>query len=165
MTKVYVSIPEDRMRILKKKKDWVERIEEYGNVRISLNEHVEIEGEDPLNVMRVQNVIKALGRGFSLNEALYLLDDEYRLEIIDVKFFAGRSRARERELKGRVIGTKGKMKRIIENFTGTKIAIYGKTVSIIGRWRDVEIARQAVEMILKGAQHQSVHRFLERHRI
>ncbi|HDH91368.1 MAG TPA: RNA-processing protein, partial [Candidatus Aenigmarchaeota archaeon] len=126
---------------------------------------VEIESEDPLNVIRVQNVIKALGRGFGLKEALYLLDDEYRLEIINVKFFAGKSKARERELKGRVIGTKGKMKRIIENFTGTKLAIYGKTVSIIGRWKDVEIAKQAIEMILKGAQHQTVYRFLERHRI
>jgi len=155
-------MPKDRIEILKRKKEWVRKIEELGNVKLKINELVEVEGE-PLDVYRAQNVLKALARGFHIDDALFLLDEQYRLEIINVKQYA-KTRERMVELKGRVIGTKGKFKRIIEEFTGTKIAVHGKTISIIGRWEDVELARQAIDMILRGAQHQTVYRFLELHR-
>jgi ribosomal RNA assembly protein len=41
------------------------------------------------------------------------------------------------------------------------IAIYGKTVSLIGELENVMVAREAVEMILKGSRHKSVYSFLE----
>jgi ribosomal RNA assembly protein len=67
-------------------------------------------------------------------------------------------------LKGRVIGTNGKTKKLIENFTETKLAIYGKTICIIGRWDRVVIAKKSIEMLLSGRLHTTVYRFLEKQR-
>jgi len=161
--KCYVNIPEEKIRLLKRKK-WIERIKSFLKVEIKTNDQVEIEG-DSLDVLKAREIIKAIGRGFNLEDALNLLDDDYRLEIIEISPFAGKSRSRKIELKGRVIGREGKMKKIIENFTNTKIAVYGKTVSIIGRWDSVLIARKAIQMLLEGAMHQTVYRFLEENRV
>lgn len=46
--------------------------------------------------------------------------------------------------------------------TGTHVSIYGKTVSIIGDMEHLQIAKEAVEMILDGARHKTVYSFLER---
>ncbi|MCD6371677.1 MAG: RNA-processing protein [Candidatus Aenigmarchaeota archaeon] len=163
MSKDYILIPRDRLEILKKHKEWIERLEKLGNVKIEINEEIVIESKDPLSIIRAKNVLRAFGRRFDFETCLNLLDDEYRLEIINVSEYS-KSKNRQRELKGRVIGSKGKMKKAIEYFTNTKIAVYGKSVSIIGRWEDVEIARKAIEMILNGAMHQTVYKFLEEHR-
>jgi ribosomal RNA assembly protein len=81
--------------------------------------------------------------------------------IVDIKEWAGRSRSRLATLRGRVIGTGGKTKRLIQRYTGARLAIYGKTVAIMGEWAAVELARQAVEMLLAGRAHSTVYRFLE----
>ncbi len=158
----YLKIPEERLELLKKKREWIDQLEKLGGVKVSLNEEVCIEGDDPLKVLRVKEVLRAFGRGFSFDDALLLLDEDYYLLIIDVKSFAGKSRSRLATLKGRVIGTGGKTKRRIEECTNTRLAIYGKTVSIVGKWEDVEKARKAVEMLLQGRMHSTVYRYLEK---
>ena len=50
---------------------------------------------------------------------------------------------------------------IIVDMAEVDIAIYGKTVSLIGELENVMVAREAVEMILKGSRHKSVYSFLE----
>jgi len=159
-----IRIPEERMRKLRRNKKWKDTLQRFFSVNVELNEEVRIDGEDPLQVIKVKEIIKAFGRGFDFDTALNLSDDEYYLEIIDVKDFAGKSRNRQIVLKGRVIGKEGKMKRLIEEYTNTKIAVYGKTVSIIGKWQNIRVAREAIEMLLSGAMHTTVQRFLERKR-
>jgi ribosomal RNA assembly protein len=107
-------------------------------------------------------VIQAFGRGFDFNAAMNLLDEEYYLETIEIKDYTGKSRSRMITLKGRVIGTKGKTKKLIENYTQTKLAIYGKTICIIGKWDRVMIAKKAIDMLLSGKLHTTVYRFLEK---
>jgi len=48
--------------------------------------------------------------------------------------------------------------------TATEISVYGKTVGIIGTIEQVKIAREAVEMLIKGVSHESVFSFLEKKR-
>ena len=48
--------------------------------------------------------------------------------------------------------------------TATEISVYGKTVGIIGTVEQVKIAREAIEMIIKGVSHESVFSFLEKKR-
>ena len=43
-------------------------------------------------------------------------------------------------------------------------ALYGHTVSLIGESLRIAIAREAVEMLLRGSGHKTVYRFLERKR-
>lgn len=157
----YVAITEERMKILKKDEKWEEQLKELSDAKIELNDDVFIESEDPFQVLRVKEVIKAFGRGFDFETALNLLDEEYFLDIIEVKEFSGKSRKRQIVLKGRVIGREGKMKKMIEKYCDVKIAIYGKTISILGRWNNLSKARRAIEMILNGAMHTTVYRFLE----
>ncbi|MDT7858939.1 MAG: KH domain-containing protein [Candidatus Aenigmarchaeota archaeon] len=156
-----VVLTEERAKMLRNKKEWVEKIERLSNCKISLeDQEVTIEGNDPITVLRVKEVFRALNRGFDLNTALYLLDENYFLDIIDVKDY-GKSRERQIQLKGRVIGKEGSIKRMIEEKTGTKICVHGKTISIIGRWENLQVARKAIEMLLEGKMHSSVQKFLE----
>ena len=128
------------------------------NCEFHFDETVEIESDDPLKVFRVKEVVKAFGRGFNVDNALNLLDEQFYLEIIEIE---SKSKDRIAVLKGRIIGREGGTKKIIEKISGAKISIYGKTISIIGRWDEVQIAREAVNLILSGSKHSTVYRFLK----
>jgi len=156
-----VVLTEEKAKMLRSKKEWIEKIEKLSNCKISLeDQEVTIEGEDPIIVLRVKEVFRALNRGFDLESALYLLDESYFLEVINVKDY-GKTRNRRIELKGRVIGTRGTIKRMIEEMTKTKISVHGNTIAIIGRWDNLLLAKKAIEMILEGKMHSTVKRFLE----
>ena len=159
--KEIVVLTEDKAKMLKIKKDWVEKIEKLSNCKISLeNQEVIIEGEDPIIVLRIKEVFKALNRGFDLNSALFLLDESYYLEIINVKDY-GKTKNRRIVLKGRVIGKGGSIKKMIEDKTQTNICVHGDTIAIIGKWENLLLAKKAIEMILEGKMHSTVKRFLE----
>ena len=158
----FVRITEERIKILKKNKKFIEQLQKLSETKIKLNEEISLESEDSLKILRVKLVLQAFGRGFDFDTALNLLDEDFYLECINIKEFTGKSRTRMTTLKGRVIGTKGKTKKMIEKFSETKIAIYGKMISIIGRWEGLSIAKQAIEMLLQGSLHSTIYRFLER---
>jgi ribosomal RNA assembly protein len=161
----FLKIPEERKKILKGEVKTLEKLEKNTNSKISINEELSIECEDALMEMRLKEVFTAFSRGFDLNEALLLLDESYALETLSVKDFAGKSQKRQIVLKGRVIGREGKMRKTIERETETKIRIYGKTISIIGKWENVQIAKSMVEKLLRGAKHSSVYQFLQEQRV
>jgi ribosomal RNA assembly protein len=158
----FVRIPEERLKILKREKKFSEQLEKFTESKIRFNEEVAIECEDPLKILRIKQVIQAFGRGFDFDDAMNLLDEEYYLETVEIKDYTGKSRGRMITLKGRVIGTGGKTKKMIENYTETKLAIYGKTICIVGKWENVVVAKKAVEMFLSGRLHNTVYRFLEK---
>jgi len=159
----FISIPEERADILKTNAKFVRKLEELANVKITFVEgtDIQIESDDSIQMMHAKDVIKAFGRGFEFENALCLLDDEYGLCVIDVKEFSGRSTDRLNELKGRIIGREGKTKNIIEKATETKLSIYGKTISIMGKWSSVQFAKDAICLLLEGRRHGTVYRFLE----
>lgn len=158
----FVRIPEERLKFLRKNKKLREQLEKLSETKIKLDHEVSIESEDPLKILRVKQVVQAFGRGFDFVSVLNLLDEDFYLESINIKEFSGKSRTRLKTLKGRVIGTKGRTKKMIEQFTDAKIAVYGKTISIIGRWDGLRIAKRAIEMLLQGSLHSTVYKFLER---
>lgn len=157
-----IAIPEERMKIFKKN-ELKKKIEDLTNVKIETNGEIKIEG-DFFQTIRVKEVISAFGRGFDFEDALKLLDESYCVEIKNLKEYA-KSENRMKTLKGRVIGREGKIKKIIERETDTKISIYGKTISILGKIENVNIAKKAIEMILEGRKFGSALRFLEEKRI
>ncbi|MBI2547576.1 MAG: RNA-processing protein [Candidatus Aenigmarchaeota archaeon] len=160
----HLSIPKERLAILRKSNVWKERLKEFLDVGVDIKEDVEITG-DLFQVLRVKEILKAFGRGFLFEETLDLLDEDYFLDIIDISQFAGKSKKRQSILIGRVIGEGGVTKKMIEKLSMVKIAIYGKTVSIIGKPENIKIARGAVEMILFGSKHNSVYRFLKENKV
>ncbi|MCS7093643.1 MAG: KH domain-containing protein [Candidatus Aenigmarchaeota archaeon] len=160
--KEYVVLSEEKAKLLKKRQDWIKKIEELSNCKVEIeDQEARVEGEDQVSVLRVKEVIKALNKGFDLKTSLYLLDENYFLDVINLKEWSEK-RERRIQLKGRVIGKKGSFKKMIEEKTGTKIVIEGKTISIIGKWDGVNLARRSIEMLLEGRSHSTVQRFLER---
>jgi len=121
--------------------------------------------QDPTVLFRAKEIVTAIGRGFSPEHAFRLLeDDEAMLEMIDLRETVGRSQSDMKRLKGRVIGKEGKTRRIIEELTEANICVYGHTISIIGEIDQVEIAKEAVRMLIRGSLHGTVYRFLHRKR-
>ncbi|MCJ2519433.1 MAG: KH domain-containing protein [Candidatus Thermoplasmatota archaeon] len=119
--------------------------------------------EDPTMGLKAKDVVQAIGRGFSDEKAMELLEEDAFLRIFDIKDFT-HSRSRVMELKGRVIGSHGKTRRLIEELTGTSLSIYGHTVSIIGSTVQLNVSCRAVEMLLTGSEHASVYQYMERMR-
>ena len=132
-----------------------------GDIQITLTPTA----QDPTVLFRAKEVITAIGRGFSPEHAFRLLeDDETMLEVIDLRETVGRSQSDMKRLKGRVIGKEGKTRRIIEELTEANICVYGHTISIVGEIDQVEIAKEAVRMLIRGSLHRTVYRFLHRKR-
>ena len=116
---------------------------------------------DPLSATRV---IEAIGRGFSPQRARRLLDEGTALEVIDLRDFAGRSSNSLERIRGRVIGLKGKSRRVIEELTACHLSVYGRTVAIIGDASEVQLASQAVRSLATGSQHKTVYNTLQKAR-
>ncbi|MBI4163007.1 MAG: RNA-processing protein [Candidatus Aenigmarchaeota archaeon] len=150
-----VNIPKERIAVLigeygSSKKT----IEKETHTKILIEDEVIIEGES-LDVLTAENIVKAIGRGFSPENALKLADEEILLDIIHLP------KTDLERLRSRIIGAKGKARRTLEMLTDTNISVYGKTVSIIGKYENVFPAREAVEKLIKGFSHKSVYAFLE----
>ena len=157
-----VRIPSERMGVLIPAK---KNIEEKCKVSLDIlrEEYEIIIGGDPADVFFARDIVKAIGRGFTANEAFYLLKQDYNLIIISLKDIIGSEKSITR-LKGRVIGEKGKIKIMIEDATGATLSIYGNTISIIAQIDSMHYAKEAVEMLLDGAPHNTVINYLAKAR-
>jgi len=155
-----ILIPKKYRQLLKKDGSKIKKqIEEFTKTKLKINEEIEIDGES-FAVYQAKNILKAFGRGFSINDCLYLLEDEYGLEIINLSDYV-KSRERLKTLKGRIIGSDGKTKKFIEKYTEVKLSIVGKTVGIIGTWEKIEKGKEAVMRLIEGSSHKSLYRWLE----
>jgi len=160
-----IKIPKDRVAVLIGKKGVVKnKIQKLTKTHLIIDSKegdVTIESEDSFAAYNTQMIIKAIGRGFNPDIALLLIKEDYNLEIIDITEFTGKSKKKMQRLKARLIGTEGKAWKTVERLTDCHLAVYGKTVSIIGHAEEIELARQAVEDILKGAPHSNVYKFVQ----
>lgn len=118
---------------------------------------------DPVLALKARDIVQAMARGFSEERAFRLLDEDAYLEVLDIKDFA-HSKNRVAQIRARVIGTRGKTRRILEELTGVEVSVWGHTVALIGGAFEMAIAREAVVMLLRGSEHKTVYRFLERKR-
>lgn len=161
-----IKIPLERVPILIGKKGNIKReLQEKLNLKIKINSQsgiVEVIGDDGLNIHNGIVIIKAIARGFNPEIALLLLDDDYIFEQIDIFEYSRGSKDRLYELKSRLIGTEGKAKKTLENIANVHICVYGKTVSIIGLYKNVESAKKAILKLIGGSKHGKAYYFLEK---
>lgn len=169
----FLKIPRERVGVLigpegKTKKHIEDKLgvelqidSEAGDVSIAMAE----KAEDPSMLFKAKDLITAIGRGFSPEHAFRLVrDEEAMLDLIDLRSVFGRSDADIKRVQGRIIGMNGKTRRIIEELTDTSVSVYGHTVGIIGTMGQIQIAREAIEMLIKGSMHGTVYRYLHRKR-
>ena len=160
--KQVLNIPMARIAVvIGKNGETKKRIETETKTKIDISKEgeVTITADDSFNAWLTKSIIKAIGRGFSPDVALLLLD-EYVFELIEMKEWAKTEKAMER-LKGRVIGEKGKSREKIEELTDSYISVYGKTIGIIAKADKMPFVRKAVEMLLSGRRHPTIFRMLE----
>ena len=167
-----VRVPEERVAVIVGRNGRVrKRVEKLTNTKISVSSDGVVtitnppDSEDPVMAWKARDIIRAMGRGFSPKRALSLIDDEdSRLIIISLRELVGSSVSQLKRVAGRIIGENGRSRRVIEETTETKISIYGKTVSLIGVDPGLEYATRAVTMLIDGAPHGSVYKYLEKMR-
>ena len=119
---------------------------------------------DPVKALKLPDVIKAVGRGMAPSRAIQLLQDDWFFEMVDLREHVGRKSKQQRRIRARIIGSEGKIRKMIEQHTGAEISIYKSTVVIVGDDEGLGSARQAIEMLAKGSEHGTVMKFLERER-
>ncbi|MCJ2511830.1 MAG: KH domain-containing protein [Candidatus Thermoplasmatota archaeon] len=165
---LYVKIPMRRVGVLiGENGETKKKLEDATGVKVvidSENGEVTIDeeqAEDPSNALTVQDIVKAIGRGFSEERAFRLLEDDIFLRMFDVRDFAGKNAKRVRQVRARLIGTGGKTRRLVEELTGVDVSIYGNTVGLIGDMVQLGVAEKAVEMLMEGSKHAAVYRFME----
>lgn len=172
-TSTFVKIPKERIGALVGPEGRVKKgIEKAFSIELQVDSSsgdvtmtLAKDAEDPSMVFRAKDVINAIGRGFSPEHAFRLLrNEDALLDIIDLRTAFGRSESDIKRVKGRVIGMNGKTRRIIEELTDTNVAVYGHTVSIIGEAEEAQVAREAIQMLVRGSMHSTVYRFLHRKR-
>ena len=169
----FIRIPKERVGVLigpegKIKRDIEERLQvkleiesEAGGVEISLCEN----SSDPSLLFKAKDVVTAIGRGFSSDQTYRLMRSEDAIfDFIDLRIIFGRSESDIHRVKSRIIGMNGKTRRTIEELTEADVVVYGHTVGIIGTFEQVDIARNAVQMIIQGSEHHTVYNFLQKKR-
>ena len=159
-----VRVPQERIAVLVGKRGVTKRkIEKAAGVKIVIEKDgaVFIESEDSYSEFRAKDVVKAIGRGFSPESALKLLNDEYYLKIIPLKRLFHSEKAIKR-MKGRVIGEEGRAKKMIEETSEAEVVVYRSTIGIIGMLDEVELAGEAIGRLLEGKNHSTVFNFLQK---
>ncbi|MEZ3115843.1 KH domain-containing protein [Halobaculum sp. MBLA0147] len=163
----HVKVPDDRVGVLiGEGGETMRRIEQRAEVRLDIDSEtgsvgIETVG-DPVAGMVAPDVIRAIGRGFTPDAALTLLDhDLRRFDLIDL---AEKTRNKNdlRRQKGRLIGEDGRTRELMEELSGAEVVIKGSTLGVIGQPEEVQAVRRAAGMILDGAPHGAVYSFLER---
>lgn len=171
MKQLFVKIPRERIGVLigsnGSVKDYIQKKlpvnldidSETGDITITLRD----DADDPSLLFRAKDIVLAIGRGFSPERAFKLLEGEdYTLDIIDLREILGKSESEMRRVRGRIIGKEGKSREMIEELSGALVSVYGHTVAIIGDIEQVNVAREAINMLINGSQHSTVYRFLQK---
>jgi arCOG04150 universal archaeal KH domain protein len=166
-----VRIPSDRVGTLIGKSGETKRmLEKISGIKLKIDTEGEImfneeaKGVDPLMALKIMDVLKAVGRGFNPDRAMRLFEDDEYFETIDLKEVAGDRPNQLGRIRGRLIGTDGKTRKIIEDLTGCYMSVYGNTVSLIGNSVSLPVAKHAIELILNGSEHATVYHYLESQR-
>jgi ribosomal RNA assembly protein len=170
---MFVRIPKERVGVLvgpdgKVKQNIEEKLmvelqieSESGGVTVVLSEKT----NDPSLLFRAKDVVTAIGRGFSPEHAFRLLRNEDDIfDFIDFRVIFGRSESDIKRVKGRIIGANGKTRKLIEELTDASVVVYGHTVGFIGTFEQVDVAKNAVQMLIDGSQHHTVYKYLQRKR-
>ncbi len=169
---MFVKIPKERVGILvgpdgKTKRHIEDKlqvkldIDKEGSVTIILRENC----PDPSLLLKAKDVVSAIGRGFPPETAFRLIrneDDIY--DMIDLRLIFGRNESDIKRIKGRIIGTEGKTRKLVEELTEADVVVYGHTVGIIGSFEEADAAHNALQMIIDGCEHHTMYNYLQKKR-
>ena len=157
-----VSVPDKRIGLVLGKEGNVKKnIEKTLGVALTVLEGtVKITGEDSLAVMKASEVVRAIGFGFPKEEAFDLFRDESQMMVFDLSEAVPESQLRR--VCGRIIGEKGKTKKLLEKKLELHILVTGDRVAGIGDPLRLQVLREVLEKLVRGATHASAYKHLDR---
>ena len=170
--KTYIRIPDDRVGVLigpqGKNRKKIESTfgvaitveSDTGNVEIKVNE----DQPDVSVLFTVKKIVQAIGRGFSPRNAMALEDEEKDFMVIDLEEYVGTSKNAQNRVRGRIIGKGGKSRELLEELTECTFSVYGGTVGLIGPYDMLPVAKESVEMLLRGSFHKTLWNHLYAYR-
>jgi len=148
---------------MRKIKKAVPVIEDKIKIKISFGkDRISLKGSE-LNEFLVEKIVQAVDFGFKVNDALLLKNEDFVLEFIEVKEHTKRKNLKD--VRARLIGTKGKARKTIENLTGAVIVINNNDVGVIVDSDHLDSVIQAIKSIIHGARHGNVFSYLEKQNI
>ena len=159
-----IRIPSDRIGVIIGKSGKTKRqIEKKCNVNLNIDSETgevmvtsnKIDGN--ISPFKAVEIVTAMGRGFSPENAFRLLRGENSLHIIDLREFGGKSPDQIERIKGRIIGENGTARLNMENLTNANISVYGRTVGIIGEPNQLRLAIDAISSLSNGSMHGPVY--------
>ena len=136
------------------------------NCKINVNSktgEVIIQTDNSINRFILSNIIHAINLGHSPQSAIKLEDENYVIDVIDVKTII-KNHHRLKSVMGRIIGKEGSTRRVIEEITKCSISVKDSFVSIIGPYENTILVHEALDMLIKGASHKSFYAYLERNK-
>ncbi len=146
----------------------LKEVEQRGGVLLAINkaDEVEITANEEENggaEWIAEQVVRALIYGFEAKYAYKLFSDEYFLETIDLNNAFRRKEKGIERAKSRIIGEAGTARKKLEELSETHIMVSNSTdnVSILGKFEELQNAKEAIIRLLEGSPHESVYRFLE----
>jgi|SRR3989344_5743533 len=145
---------------LTKIKKAVPKIENSIKVKISFGRgQINIRGNE-LNEFLTEEIVRAIDFGFDVDDALLLKNEDFLLEFINIK--SNTPRKNFKDIRARLIGTKGKAKKTIEKLTGSILAIKNNEVGIIVDSSHLDAVTQGIESLIRGAKHGNIFAYLEK---
>lgn len=141
-------------------RDGQRELEQALNVRISLQgKTLQFEGP-ALAEYEASLVFEAIEFGFSIRQALQLKNDDIIFRRIHIRDHTRRKNLNE--VRARVIGTRGKTRRVVEHVSQCMVIVHDSEVGLLGNVHEIEAAETALINLIKGTKQSNVYRYLER---
>ncbi|MBS3167038.1 RNA-processing protein [Candidatus Woesearchaeota archaeon] len=160
-----VKIPKERIAVLiGKQAEIKKRLEKRTKIKITVDSEsgdVDFDSDDAVKSLVLENVIKAIGRGFNPEIAEILFNEDFCFDIINLKDYV-KTKNDFARIKSRLIGRNGGARENLERLSNTNISVYGKTVAIIARFDRIVYTREALISLITGAPHAHVYEYLEK---
>jgi len=145
---------------IKELKKTLPELENKLNVKIILEgKKATIEGET-LDEYEATMILDAISFGFTGKQALQLKNGEMSFKKINIKDFTKRTKLYE--IRSRVIGREGKVKRTLESLSDSEIIIRGNEIGIIGSAESIDETITAISNLVRGSKIANVYGFLEK---
>ena len=148
---------------------YIEKISEVKKSRAELEKKlsikIKITGKNvaiaghALNEYEAELVFDAIRFGFSQKKARTLKDDDFIFKKVHIKSHTKRNL---KDILSRLIGTKGRTRKIISELSHCDVLIKDGEVGIIGDVEDVENTEIAIVNIIKGSKQTNMYRYLEK---
>jgi len=140
-----------------------ERLEKALRVKITnRGKEITINGL-PEDEYFAEKVIVALDFGFPFAIALLAKNEDNLFETLNIKDYTKKKDLAT--IRARIIGTKGKSLRTLNELTKCYFELKDNQVGVIGGPEYIKNAQEAMIMLIQGSKHANVYAFLEKHQV